>query len=269
MTVARCMMPVLLLLLLVAGPFRTCAQDTQKAVDVTRLFAEANLAYKDGRYETAAGLYEQLIAAGYATGHLYYNLGNAFYKSGALGKAILNYRRALLLMPRDEDIQSNLAYAIEQTTDKLQCSDLGSMLKDFCFWYTLLTEHELLALFLVVHALFWISIAIQRFNGNDVAATAMYVCLFLTLVFGLSFAVKTYNVHIAPDAVVIPHEITVRAGTSINDTPLFKLHEGTVLRWKEESEGWVKIELCDGKKGWVYKDTIARLSLASDGMPVQ
>ena len=39
----------------------------------------------------------------------------------------------------------------------------------------------------------------------------------------------------------------------INNVVLFKLHEGTEFRVREIKENWLKIELVDGKKGWIKK----------------
>ena len=71
-----------------------------KPLDGEEGFYRANAAYKEGRYPEAIQGYRDLIASGHAGGHLYYNLGNAYFRSGALGPAILNYERARLLIPR-------------------------------------------------------------------------------------------------------------------------------------------------------------------------
>ena len=63
------------------------------------VFLKANQAYKEGRFETAVDGYNQLIQSGHGNGHVYYNLGNAYIRSGQLGEAILNYERARLVLP--------------------------------------------------------------------------------------------------------------------------------------------------------------------------
>ena len=83
------------------------------------LYFEASRAYKEDRYQEAIDGYFQLIDNGYVNGHLYYNLGNAYFRSGQLGRAILNYKRAQLLIPRDADLNFNLRYALDQTQDAI------------------------------------------------------------------------------------------------------------------------------------------------------
>lgn len=255
------MLPVLCLCAVVV-PGAVFALETEPHGDITSLFAEANRAYREARYDIAADWYEQIISAGCATADLYYNAGNAHYKAGALGKAIVNYRRALLLAPRDEDLQANLSVALEQTIDKIECQGTLTMLSGLCFWYHMMTETELCALFLVFHFLFWFLLAFRMKRPGDIVTVCAYLCLFFTLVFGISFGVKAYTARTAPEGVITSREVMVRAGTSLSDTVLFKLHEGTSFSWKEETEGWVKIELCDGKKGWIQKETAAKVSLS-------
>src|SRR5438128_179895 len=83
-------------------------------------YKAANALYKAGSYEEAAASYEKILAQGYRTADVYYNLGNCFYKLKENGKAILNYERARKLAPDDEDIAHNLKIAQLKTLDKVQ-----------------------------------------------------------------------------------------------------------------------------------------------------
>jgi len=80
-------------------------------------FFEANQAYKTGRFQEAANAYIRLIEEGHENGHLFYNLGNACFQIGELGKAILYYEKASLLIPRDADLSFNLSHARSRTQD--------------------------------------------------------------------------------------------------------------------------------------------------------
>jgi tetratricopeptide (TPR) repeat protein len=68
----------------------------------------ANQAYQNGKYEEAKVNYLQLVRAGQYSADLFYNLGNVWFKLGDLGRAILNYERALLLDPSLDEAGSNL-----------------------------------------------------------------------------------------------------------------------------------------------------------------
>ena len=82
-------------------------------------FEEGNQLYQDGDYQAALDSYLQISEAGYESGEAYYNIGNAYFKLGELGLAIVNYQRALRLMPRDDDVRTNLELANSLTADEI------------------------------------------------------------------------------------------------------------------------------------------------------
>ncbi len=107
------------------------------------LFAKANLAYRESRVQEAAERYRELIPSGYATGVLYYNLGNAYFRQGRLGHAILSYERARFFLPRDGDLNFNLRHAYLLVEDLIPESQgleglnlfwLDSLRLDEMFW---------------------------------------------------------------------------------------------------------------------------------------
>ena len=79
----------------------------------------ANQLYEDADYVESASAYQQLVGQGYTNFRLYYNLGNAYYKRGDLGRALVNYLRAQRLSPRDADVKANLELARSQTVERL------------------------------------------------------------------------------------------------------------------------------------------------------
>jgi len=83
------------------------------ATDVDDTFFRANNAYQQENYETAIDLYEMIIDQGVVSGAVYYNVGNAYFRTGKIGKAIVQYERAKKIMPQDEDLfaNSSLAYS--------------------------------------------------------------------------------------------------------------------------------------------------------------
>ena len=237
------------------------AQDKNAdTADPSHIFLAANQAYKEGRYDQAAALYENLLALEIINGSLCYNLGNSYLKAGKIGKALVNYRRAELFMPRNEDLQANIQYALQQTIDKIEGRDPYSYVKSFCFWYSRLTSKELIVIFLIANIGLWGIALVQLFKKQQYLWPALYFLIASAILFGASAAIKLYSFYYKPGGVVIAQEITVRSGGSINDTALFGLHEGAEFDWLDESDGWIKIQLRDGKKGWVQKETVEKVS---------
>ena len=101
------------------------AQEVIGRQEYNTIFFRANNAYREEKYEDAIRDYEQLISSGLRSASIFYNVGNAYLRMGNKGEAILYYERAHRLMPRDEDIQANLAYARSQIVDKIETPDPG------------------------------------------------------------------------------------------------------------------------------------------------
>ena len=119
---------ILVLCLLVSGVGMVSAQETADvqtqepaAADAPeQLWDAANTAYINGDFRAAAAAYEQLLAQGFVSVKLYYNLANAYFKENRLGKAILFYHRALRLAPGNDDIRYNLSVAEARTKDNIE-----------------------------------------------------------------------------------------------------------------------------------------------------
>ena len=101
--------------------------------DILLNISQANESYHEKDYPSAAKIFEDLIAQGQHNGYLYYNLGNTYMRLGKTGHAILNYLYAKTLLPRNENLDANLRYAISQTTDQLHPPQSG-FLSGTLFW---------------------------------------------------------------------------------------------------------------------------------------
>jgi tetratricopeptide (TPR) repeat protein len=216
---------------------------------IQELFFEANRAYKEGRYQNAVDDYLQLAKKGYANGNLYYNLGNAYFRSGQLGRAILNYKRAQLLIPRDADLNFNLRYAFDQTRDAVSPSQ--NFLNQAFFWLDGMTLRELLWAFGVLNIMFWGILLLRLFTRPEWTYYVFIVLLIFWMVIGGSSAVKWHQLRTDQRSVILAPEIDVLAGPDSKDTLLFKLHEGTTVLCERTEDGWSLIRLSESKRGWV------------------
>ncbi len=80
-----------------------------RADDSTAVFEQANKSYEEGKYAEAVAAYDKLVAAGDVSEALYFNRGNALFKTGQLGRSIASYRLAQYLSPRDPELRANPA----------------------------------------------------------------------------------------------------------------------------------------------------------------
>lgn len=220
----------------------------------------ANQAYLDGRYPEAAERYAALIDRGVLNGHVFYNLGNCYVRMGKVGEAILNYRKATLLLPRDGDLKANLRYARSLTEDRIEPAP-ASIWKTLAFWYDGLNVRELLLVFILLNGLLWASALWMLFRESEWAKWCLALSLVAGVAAGISAGLKHHGTYANRDGVLLAEEVPVRAGFTRKDTTLFVLHQGAEFRILDQENGWWKISLPDGKKGWLPAETGGRVAL--------
>ena len=222
------------------------------------MFFKANQAFKQGHYQEAIDGYEQLVSAGHESGHIYYNLGNGYFRLNRLGQAILNYERARLLMPRDADLNFNLSHARDQILDAVPESQGFSRMA--FFWLDSLSLHELFWSFAILNILFWAILLTRLFHRSEWNYYLSVVLVVLWLIWGISFGLKWHQVGTDNRAVIIEQEVNILAGPDIQDTVLFKLHQGTIVHQERSEDGWFLIRLPDKKRGWIKAEAVERIS---------
>ncbi|MBW2568985.1 MAG: hypothetical protein JRD93_05695 [Deltaproteobacteria bacterium] len=224
---------------------------------ITELFFEANQACKNEQFQEAADKYLVLIENGIENGHIYYNLGNAYFRLGALGKAILSYERARLWLPRDSDLAFNLSYAKDQTQDALTDSQNFSI--NDVLGLDGVNLYETFFAFAILNVLFFGILCIRLFKK---AEWTYYLFIFLAILITISasvFALKWHGVISDDRSVVLAEEVNVLAGPDPEDTVLFKIHEGSVVHYERSEGDWVLLRLSKDKRGWVKSSQMERI----------
>lgn len=220
-----------------------------------QLWDRANTAYINGDFHAAAEIYEQIYARGLTSVKLYYNLANAYFKEGRLGKSILFYRRALRLAPGNDDIRYNLSVAEARTKDNIE--DIPEFF--FVTWmrearHTMsCTAWSVLSLVLLACALalFLVYLLAQRLSlrkaGFYGTVVAVLLCM-LTTWFALGERREMLD---DTSAVVMTASTAVKSSPDKSSTDLFVLHEGTVVTITNRLDDWCEVVIADGKKGWL------------------
>ena len=227
----------------------TTRADTS-AIDPAEAFVNANRAYEAAEYDTAVQLYQSVIEAGAGNGLAYYNLGNAYLRSGQLGLAIGSYRRARALMPRDQDVAANLSFARKSTRTSLAPPSPSQFQSTLFFWHYRLSRGELLRLLVLVNLVFWGALALRRrYRASEILRWLSMAALALTLALGTSLALRLVN----PErvAVVIPQEIQAHSGNDTESVVRFKLQAGAEVRVVERRGDWLRVALPSGEQGWI------------------
>ncbi|HKI82965.1 MAG TPA: tetratricopeptide repeat protein [Candidatus Krumholzibacteria bacterium] len=235
------------------------AEDLAKAQS---LAAQGNHAYEAGDYDGAIESYQAAIDAGLNHEVLFYNLGNAWFKKGSVGKAILYYRRALLRDPRNSAARENLKQAKALIKDEaLAPLSIPLFLKPLVWLYSHFSLDEwtgaalgfwlLLALVGALRA--WWRPSWLKGRGMIWALCCLFaVCSTMTLVHA-----DNQLRHRA--AIVTTTEVDVRSGPGENYNLSFKIHEGLRVFVDTQRPQWTRIHLGGDLIGWVPASSIEEI----------
>ena len=201
---------------------------------------------------------EKILQSGFESGELYFNLGNAYYKSGSIQKAILNYERARQLLPRDEDVQFNLQLANLQVVDKI---DAVPRLFVFRWADSMLALFSLSTMGWIVYSFFLLTLAAFGTFLYARTYTQKRLSMFGGLVFSaaliltmIGYGVQSYKESNTEFAIVMSDVANIKAAPDSKGNDLFVLHKGLRVQVLDSVNHWRKIRLADGKVGWIPED---------------
>ena len=223
---------------------------------VDSLWNSANNAYVEGLWEDAIGGYDMIAGLGLESAALYCNTGNAYFKSGNISKAILNYERALKLDPSYEDARYNLALSnnmIQDRIDPVPDFILKVWAKDLCW---LMDSDGWAVAFIIMFALMLVMILLFVLSPSVAGRRTGFftgIVFLLLAIMSLSFSLWQKNDYMKSDKAIV-----MRPVSSVKSSPsteaaqdLFVLHEGTKVEVLDQVGSWSNIELADGRQGWI------------------
>ena len=227
--------------------------------------AVANQLYNSGEYSAAAQVYEQLLSQGKEHSSLYYNLGNAYYAQGDVGRAILNYQRALRLDHRDQVIRANLDLVREQSANDLPKSSnpLEDLAKFTSSWLTL-NETALITLGIWFLFGFLVFSYRQLRPGRlrTLAINGIFLTLLILLAAGVSFGSRLYIEGTKPEAVIITDQVMINSSPEDDTSTEISLSSGTEVKLVDIQGDWVKLGFPDDVfEGWIPLSTVETVSL--------
>lgn len=220
------------------------------------IFYEANSLYANNEFGAAAQKYEQLIRLGYQSGNVYFNLGNAYYKSGQKGLAVLYYEKAHRLMPWDADVNANRSYAGIQNGWDRGMTGLGYIftldqaLVHASVWFFLL-------IFFGIAMIMW-PVKFRNEPGTRLKTWSRISLIVVIVLFGISLWIAglTFFNQSQPMAVVIDRESPVRFEPNPRGTEYYRLSEGAIIKILDKKDGWLLIQRPDHKRGWIRESEV-------------
>lgn len=242
------MKKIILYILFVATAFTGFANN-QTIID------SAEVCFSKGEYDKAINSYLQVIEGGSESSELYFNTGNAYYKSGQVTNAILYFERAQLLNPGDEDIKYNLELVNKHVVDKIEVlpafflnqwvnqardvfsSDSWAVLSMVCF-----------VSFLLLFLLFFFSRQVFVKKLSFWVGVVVLVISLTSFIFSYQQKQEVLNHN---TAIIYTPSITIKSSPDASGTDIFLLHEGTKVTVVDTVGEWREIKLSDGNEGWL------------------
>ncbi|MCL3781250.1 tetratricopeptide repeat protein [Prolixibacteraceae bacterium JC049] len=239
------------------------ALSSQFAMASSALMEKANKQYSEQKFAEAVKSYEQIVNGGFESAQLFFNLGNAYYKTGQIPKAILFYEKAKLLNPHDDDINYNLKLANQHIVDKIE--SLPQVF--FTRWWNSIVRYYsadswawsslsafalfalLLGVFLLTRSGLW-----KRVSFWLGSFAFIFSC------FAFYFAVSQKKMQTQKrSAIVFSPSVTVKSTPAESGTKLFVIHEGIKVQLTDSVSNWKEIKLPDGNKGWLPDSCVVKI----------
>ena len=233
------------------------------AWDADSTILRGNEHYVNNEFTEAMAAYQEVIDSGYVSADLYFNLGNACFKTNQLTLALVNYERALILDPRDEEILHNQDLARSFLTDEIDVlpdfvlrqwyiSIIRSLSSDQ--WALISLVSFIIALILFLSYLFSSRIGIRKLS--------FWLAVVLMISFGVSFGFSHKKKQIDTGhniALILSPSVTVKSSPDESGTDIFQLHEGTRVIIVDELGDWREIKISDGNQGWVKLSDLIKI----------
>ena len=237
--------------------FVVLAEGAKAAVpdSVQEAFQQGCQSYEAGQYDDAVALWSGLTENGWQSSALYYNLGNAYFRTDELGRAILCYERALRFSPSDVDIKENLAFAYSRTDDHI---DVMPQLFLSRWWGAIVGAMSARSWFAVcvvlaccVCAVAVVCVLSKRYAMRkwSLVSTVVLLGLWLSTMAITISGVKRGTSRSA--AIVLVPMSVVKSAPQDDSVDKFMLHEGTRVEVLGDIGGWNKVRISDGNTGWM------------------
>ena len=204
-------------------------------------------------FRQAAQRFSSMIASGIVNGRLEFNLANCHLQSGDVGRAILHYRRAERLIPGDEALTDNLYVARSRCLTSIQPARRGAFLRSVFFWHFQTSVGGRARAAIVLYVAFWGLLAVRNFVRRRSVSVSVFVCGVLACAAGASVGATHWADRNAPAGVVTAMDVVVYKGPGTGYQRQFEqpLQPGVEFTLRQQRGEWWKIELVDGKSGWI------------------
>jgi len=214
--------------------------------------ADGASAWEDGKIDVAIEAWQPAADAGWGSGRVKFNLGNAYYRRGDLPRAIAYWRAAGQYRPRTSGVSHNIALA------RRDLSGVPTPVGAPMTWMRILTPGELGLLGLLFAAVGSGGLVLRRRNPEGsrlgwVGAALLGTLLVLLATWGWGVQSRS------PVAVVVDGDASARATPDLAAAQSLILRPGAEVRVVQELDHFLLVETGDGDRGWIPDGAVLRV----------
>ena len=237
---------ILGLLLLVLPAKGLFAQDNLEV-----LFQSSNRAYADGRYQEAVDGFLKILDQNIESGEVYFNLGNAYYRLGQVGPAMLYYEKARKFLEGDPGLDQNIKLVQLKVVDEIE--EIPKLFIEE-WWLSLLhvvSLRTMLWILLGSFTLLVILIMIRMLKNYRLVPKLIWVMSTLFILIMMVTAGQIYEFETSRFGIILAPKVSVQSEPGMSGAEVFILHEGTRVKVNRVVENWLEVTIADGKTGWM------------------
>jgi len=219
------------------------------------LFQKGNELYRQGKFIEAIKLYQKVLEKNEENGELYFNLGNAYFKTSDYAHAILNYERAKIFLPTDEAVNVNLQLANVYVTDNVEPMPLPFYVEWWNVVKTWFSLNQLSSMLVGFFIALLLSVSVFLFTRNFLLKRLFLIfnAVFLgsVVIVATIFIIRVSEGTSQQYAVVLTDVVNIKTTPDDNSGDAFVIHKGLKVRLLDKVGDWREIKLADGKVGWM------------------
>jgi tetratricopeptide (TPR) repeat protein len=225
--------------------------------------SQANDAYTQNKFNQSIELYQKVIGSGFESSELYYNLGNAYFKTRNFASAILYYEKAKKLDPSNEKINFNIQVCNTKIIDKIEELPrpfYKRWFEDFRFWFSIdvwaVISVVMLFLFFLLMAVYLMANAI---HNRKISFWSGIILVAVSLVSGYNAYSQFKGIHNSNEGIVFEPTVNVKSSPDAGSQDLFVIHEGTKVTITDKVNNWIEVRIANGSDGWVDEKAVEKI----------
>ena len=232
------------------------------AQNIDENFFNANNYYNSSKYLESINVYESILAEGWESNNLYYNLGNAYFRQNMIGQAIWAYNKALKINPRNSDVNNNLEIVNARIKDRIILPDEFFLVKSYMNFKSSYNLNEWLiigSITIFFSVIFFLLSKLYIFDNVILDRLILGLIILAMIEHGIILD-RFFDESDNKIGIIIDNEVDTYSGPFYGDnTILFKVNEGTKVKINQSQNNWIEIILLDGNRGWVPLDKIRQI----------